>query len=359
MSGLDGGQCPSPRDVRVRDERYSVACGSRECAVCGERWERDQRVRAVAASEHLGAAVALVTVTAPGRGYFSWGPAGSYDNPTEQMADWNRSARQRFTGLHRQASKEARRSARAAGCDWRLLYRSWEYQKRGALHVHLVLPFGTPAEREATGRYVNELHNLRDRWAFGHVLGGQRERHRDWSRPPRVAAAESSAAARYVCKYVASIGSGKESMRTVAQRSAKRGSVLYISPALTRRSGVTMTTLRNRRRVWARYPWARSSADQWRTACVVDAVQRRRAPLTTAGEARLAAAVSRSGVESVLDASTGELIERTAAPMPLVLVGTSPGCLRHGRLTVVSLASVWLGVPKRPELGHVRTEVVL
>ena len=52
----------------------------------------------------------------------------------------------------------------------------------------------------------------------------------------------------------ASKTAGKEGMVGVAQRTATRGSVLYIARALGQITGVTMTSLRARRRVATKYP---------------------------------------------------------------------------------------------------------
>jgi hypothetical protein len=343
--------------VAVRDEHYTVACGSRTCAFCGDRWQKDQRVRAVAAAEHLGTSVALVTVTAPGRELYrpEYVQFGAED--ADVLARWNESARRRWRRLHLAASKTARRQARRDGSEWRVLYRSWEEQKRGALHVHLVLPFDTPAERHATNLYVRRLWELARAHDFGYVLGGKRGENPSWRRPPRVAPASSGKAARYVCKYVASIGTGKEGMRAIAERTRARGSVLYISPTLTRRSGVTMTSLRARRRIYARYPWGRESAEAWRIAAVVDGTQRRRAPLSPDAERTLRRVIADARATAVLDRRTGEVLTATLAPTPLKLRCDEGAPAPPQRLAHVALASVWLRDPIEPNLGHWRTTV--
>lgn len=357
MTEWPAGTCQRRREVKIRKERYEVPCGSRDCDVCGARWEQDQRVRAVAASELIGRDVALITITAPGRNHFGWGPAGSFDSPREQKLDWNRSARRRFRRLHLEASREVRRSAAFEFCDWRLLYRSWEYQKRGLLHAHLILPYGSFAERWCTDRYLLNLWNLADRYHFGYVLGGSRDYKPHHGGAPWVAPATGADVARYVCKYVASVGSGKDSMRTVAQRTGKRGSVLYIAPGLMRLSGVSMTTLRARRRIWARHPWARESVRAWRVACQIDALQRGNAPLSAGSEGGARELFLQTpGLRLVLGA-TGELVPPTSAPPPLRAVRDEVALPAEGPVAVAVLASVWLGDPNRPELGPVRTDV--
>lgn len=228
---------------------------------------------------------------------------------------------------------------------WRTLYRSWEYQKRGLLHVHVVAPMHTPAHREATGRYVEELWH-EARWhGFGYVMGGSRRDRPGWVKPPRVAMADSKRAAGYVAKYLSSIGSGKDSMRTVAARTAKRGSVLYVAPGLMRESGCSMRTLRASRRVTGRYPWAQDSRGSWRAACALSGLREGRPPLRPEDEERLKHALLTSRSWGVWNARTGEVVRPTEAAMPRHLK------LEHGpdappRASVrVALASVRHRVP--------------
>lgn len=351
--------CQRKREVKIRQERYLLPCGARDCDVCGARWQQDQRVRAVAASEQLDGDVALITITAPGSSHFGWGPAGSYDSPKHQKLDWNRSARRRFRRLHLHAARPCRDWARAFGVTWRLHYRSWEYQKRKLLHAHLVLPYGTWEERWCTDLYLHRLYTLAASYDFGYVLGGDTDHNPARDGEPVVKPAGGAEVARYVCKYVASVGSGKDSMASVAQRTSKRGSVLYIDPRLMRASGVSMSTLRARRRIWARHPWARETRSAWRVACTIDALQRGNAPLTRASEDGVREQSStRPGTRYVLGA-TGEVVTPTPAPPPLSAVDDVGPAAAPEEFVVVVLASVWLGDPERPELGPVRCQATV
>lgn len=350
--------CQNPREVKIRHEQYRLPCGSRECAVCGARWEKDQRVRAVAASEQLEHGVALVTVTAPGKTHFVPGEYLTLGSRRAQMDDWNRSARRRWRLLHLRASRRVRPWAQALGADWRVLYRSWEYQKRGVLHLHLVLPHDTWEERWCTELYVHYLWSLARSYHFGYVLGGDDRDTPGWVREPNVPTAAAESVARYVCKYVASIGHGKDSMRSVAKRTAKRGSVLYIAPKLTRASGVTMTSLRARRRIYARYPWARESTAEWGIACQIDALQRGCSPLTRSAEGGARAVLTRSRGSLCLGAATGGVSLATAAPPPLCAVQDDHPPAGPPRRVVAVLASVRLRDPERPDLGDWRTDIV-
>lgn len=110
-----------------------------------------------------------------------------------------------------------------------------EDQRRGVWHRNLVLRFGT-----ASVRFVQVLSELAPRYGFGYV---------DRLATPRPGIAAGS----YMAGYIAS-GSGKKdgaSVRDIAQRSPSRRRVWWVSPKLTKRSNVTMTALRNGRRMWA------------------------------------------------------------------------------------------------------------
>ena len=165
-------------------------------------------------------------------------------------------------------------------------------------------------------------------------------------------------AARYVCKYVASTGAGKEGMRDVAQRTAQRGSVLYVSRRLTAASGVTMTGLRNRRRIWARHPWARDDADAWEAARLIEAAQRGRPRFSATAVLRLRMVLSQRRAGAVVDALTGEVRPPVPAPPPPQGGRTPLPRPVVGRRLVAVLAPVLLRVPD-PASGRVAETVVV
>lgn len=336
-------------------EAYTVACGARGCPWCGRLWEGDQRVRTVAASEHVGPRVALITVTAPGADVLPPDEDRGCVVRADAAREWNRTARMRWRSLHLAASKMARREDRRDGGDWRLLFRSWEYQARGVLHVHLVLPYGDWRERAATRRYVADLHALSPSFGFGFVLGGDRTERPSRRRPPSIAPAVGADAARYVCKYVCSVGGGKEGVQAVAARTATRGSVLYIAQHLTQASGVTMRSLRNRRRVVARFPWALDSPEDWESARLAHAATVGRPPLSQEARQCLEAAVrSTRATVATVAGEAGELQATDAATPPSMLPFLRAQKPRR-RLVHLPLAHVLDGDPLRPELGPLRT----
>lgn len=149
----------------------------------------------------------------------------------EQAPTWWRS-------LHNEASQAAlRRTGRRPV----LLARPWELQRRGVLHLHPVLGYSTPAEKVAADAYLAELVARAPRHGFGFV-------------DRKKAVSEPSAAAAYLSSYFVAGKRGKLSLRESVSRKAMPRSIVYVSPQLSRRSGITMRSLRIRRFLWHRWP---------------------------------------------------------------------------------------------------------
>lgn len=350
--------CDAMRVVEVRNERYRVPCGSRYCPSCGKRWAKDQRIRAVAAAKNLPSNCALLTITGPGNAYFAPKHSMHRSRVAARKRMWNRDVAERWQALHREASRGPRAHARLDGADWRILYRTWEWQKRRVKHLHLVVPYGTVAEKAATDEYVSRLHGAARRHGFGFVLGGDSDDEPSWTHPPRVKEMDVNAVAAYVSKYVSKAGTAQDGMVSVARSAGMRGSVLYIAPHLLQRSGVSMTSLRARRRIVGRWPWAASSQRSWEAARVVDAVQKGRSPLTEAAIDAIRQHAEDHPPCMVLEHATGALTRPTVAPMP---PGTAGYAARDPGARIVlhlELASVLLRVPEPEHLGAWRTEVV-
>lgn len=350
--------CDRRRIIKVREEEYEVPCGSRYCGSCGVRWMGDQRVCAVAAAGEVGTAVALITITAPGREYFRAAGRRLGVRDREAMRRWNETARRRWRTLHLACSRPVRAWLGTQSSRPLLLMRSWEYQKRGALHLHLVLPFSTLEERRAVKLYVYNLWSCARDEGFGYVLGGDTAEVPSWERAPRVAPAEGASAARYVAKYVASTGAGKEGMIGVAQQTATRGSVLYISRTLGAVTGVTMGSLRARRRVATKYPGSGETTTRWGAACLVDAIQAGRPPLTPGAVLALRAACRAPGVVGWVDPEDGVLEPPTRAAVPLTAKEDRRPYAGPRRAVVAVLAPVLLGDPDPGPLGPTRTGLV-
>lgn len=220
MSGLSASPCPRPRPGGHR-------CKSRRCPSCGVLWAGDTRKRLLVNIEAYGGSVALVTATAPGADRL----------PDRQaMWRWNRTAPARWRAMHKAAAQIARRRHGKLT----LLAWTWEYQRRGALHKHLVLGVETPRELAAAHTYVNALHELRQAHDYGFI-----DRGRAHGGKRSLALIPAQRASRYVAKYLSPLdGEGKPTMSETVTRPDVPSLVAYVSRVLTLRTGVTMRFLR-------------------------------------------------------------------------------------------------------------------
>lgn len=175
-----------------------------------------------------GEAVAIATATAPGRDVL--------DSP-EAIWSWNATAPGRWRALHRAASQVARRRHGR----FTMVAASWEYQRRGALHRHVVLGLGTARELAAAHTYVRALHDLRGQFGFGFIDRGRRRGGRR-----QLEVIPPTRAARYLAKYLAPIDreTGKLVLSATVTKPDVPAIVVYVSRALTMRTNCTMRELR-------------------------------------------------------------------------------------------------------------------
>lgn len=256
-----------PPQVKAGDAEWRTCrdCGSvipawrtrhlaRTCSGYSEIWAGDVRVKLFSGLKAYGSwhggkgTVRMVTITAPGSDAgLTWdedhcahlgehrhsGLLGCRVRPAA-AGHFNRYAPSWWTELHRQARQAAKRTVSIAP---ELLARVWEHQKRGVLHLHLVVGYSTPAERAAVDAYVQELSARAPRHGFGFV-------------DRKVEVKEPSAAAAYLSSYFVAGKKGKLSLRETVQSKQMPRSIVYVAPWLSRRSGITMRTLRMRRYAW-------------------------------------------------------------------------------------------------------------
>lgn len=195
--------------------------------------------------------VMMLTVTAPGvASGLVWDEAvcahlGAHRHSGElgcRVADapaaaFNEAAPRWWSELLRVASQATRRETGSAPY---LIDRTWEHQKRGVLHVHLLVGYSTHAERVAARDFHVQLQDRAARYGFGYV-----------DRKRQVKAARQAAA--YLSGYYLGGKGGKVSLReSVLSRSMPR-SISYVRPELSQRSGVTMRSLRLRRYLWRQF----------------------------------------------------------------------------------------------------------
>jgi hypothetical protein len=192
--------------------------------------------------------VRMITVTAPGvdRG-LPWdedhcAQLGAHRHSGElgcrvvpaAAGTFNKLAPAWWSELHREARQAA---TRAVGTAPEMLARIYELQKRGVLHLHLVVGYSIPGERAAADRYVAELSRRAPRHGFGYV-------------DRKVQVKEPTAAAAYLSSYfVNGKGTKKQLSESVQDRRMPR-SIIYVASWLSRRSGITMRSLRLKRYAW-------------------------------------------------------------------------------------------------------------
>jgi hypothetical protein len=144
-----------------------------------------------------------------------------------------------------------------------LVGKTWEFQKRGVLHLHLVVGMETPTERLAALTYLAALDELKELYCFGFVDRGPKAppAHGEWvhllkadrrgGRPRMPRVVERGRAANYLAKYVA----GSKSDGTLALTETVRhrdvpGHVVYVGRHLTARTHCTMRSLREHRHAY-------------------------------------------------------------------------------------------------------------
>ncbi len=132
-----------------------------------------------------------------------------------------------------------------------MLGRVWEMQKRGALHVHVVLAYSTPKEMLAADAYVGWLSTLAPWHRMGYV-----DRHRSVS--------SARAAAAYLAAYFVTGKRDKATLQESVMSEAMPHSIVHVSTVLTQETGVTMRELSYRRFAWFVGRW--NGIDDWRLA---------------------------------------------------------------------------------------------
>lgn len=260
----------------------------------------------------------MITVTAPGNGVLPADPRTGVV-PRRRAARWNETAPLRWRGLWAVSSQRARRRAKALGIDWRMLARVWEPQRRGLLHVHLVLPFGTAEERECTYIALGGLLARRHEFGFGFVDRGPKVQVAPgvWDR--RLPVIPVAQAANYVSKYLTHSAGEKGSLLEVARRRMMVGPILHVATPLKRASGVSMRSLRLRRAVLARAGGSCESLEEWERQCQLHALERGVMPLDPWTDVLIRSQWRDDCSMAVVDVSDGQVIEPTPAPPPRAL----------------------------------------
>lgn len=233
----------------------------RDCPDYSDLWAGDLRMKFFGALKayrairekggltEAGIGVLMVTVTAPGADRLPWDEErcrglGPHRHSgllgcriREDQGDlWNTAAPDRWRRLNGEA---ARHVERTFGHRAHLLSRVWEIQTRGALHIHALLGYSTPAERASADLYVEELGGRASGHGFGQI---------DRSESLR----SVTAAAAYLSGYFANGKGSKMALTESVTKGEMPRSIAYVRPELSQHSGLTMQSLRLRRYLWHR-----------------------------------------------------------------------------------------------------------
>lgn len=234
----------SGRQVSCPDG-FSRVCKRRCCPRCGNPWAQSWAKKIEVDLSAYDGPVAMITITAPGavdvirddgqviRGVLPYACGRDHDHARsgcqvdEAAADlWCATLSERWAKLRDAARKRVRR----AGLDPKLLVRTWEPQKRGVPHLHLVVGVAG-IDHVAAKAFALELHALAPSYGFGFV-------------DRRVKPISRREAARYLAGYLTGRTKKKSSIRENVSHPRMPLSLLYVHPDLTRATGCTMRRFR-------------------------------------------------------------------------------------------------------------------
>jgi len=218
----------------------------RDCPGYSKLWAGDVRMKLFAAlRQEDGENVRMVTVTAPGvECGLLWdlehcsrlgkhrhsGRLGCRVDP-DVAAAWNKRAPGNWSALHRESRIVA---GEKTGSTPRVLARTFEFQSRGLLHVHVVLAYTSVADRRGCDAYVDHLARRASVWKFGFV-----------DRKRAVKGVRQAAA--YLSSYFVDGKHAKMSLTESVRNPDMPRSIVYVRPELSQKSGITMRSLRLRR----------------------------------------------------------------------------------------------------------------
>jgi hypothetical protein len=188
--------------------------------------------------------VRLLTITAPGKVEWPWGERAELD-----AVRWNCDMWSHWKALRKAASVDAGRASKGQRSG--LLVFVPELQKRGFLHLHVVLGAETPLQRRWAEAFVRYCRQNGARYGFGRV---DFDAKRGWT-----AARESLGG--YLSKlggYVSKLGGVRELWEDADKTGQLPARCFYVSRRLTSRTGLTMRASRLRSR------WRRATG-QWLT----------------------------------------------------------------------------------------------
>jgi hypothetical protein len=123
-----------------------------------------------------------------------------------------------------------------------LLTRVWEPQARGAAHVHPIFALVTPDDERIATLYFKHLARLAPKHGFGFV-GAKKG-----SSAPIMS---SERAAAYLSSYFVRGAKEKATLQENARNPYMPHLLIWVSPKVTKLTGITMRNLRRLRHLWA------------------------------------------------------------------------------------------------------------
>jgi hypothetical protein len=214
---------------------YQGRCARSRCRENSERHLRRQAERVRANLRAFEGEVIMVTLTPPGQDVLAWddqGRVGEWDaygwNRYRVWEAWKATRRLACQGAHRNVKGQ---------CNG-LLAVVPELQRRGVIHLHLVLGAETLMERRWCEKFAREVRKHAPRQGFGRqVHVGKR-----WD--------GAEATGRYVSKVAGYVTKGG-ALRHLWESSELPGRAFYVSRRLTGATGCTMRLLRRRGALYA------------------------------------------------------------------------------------------------------------
>lgn len=245
-----------PSSAAVKRERCTRGwkgwpCKKRTCSICSLTWARDWRRVLFENLKALGVPVALSAVTPPGQGELPYdervcahhGPhkhGKRYGCRVDEdaLAEWSRDVSRRWKRLHNAARNACKREM---GRCLPLATRAWEPQARGPGHVHPVFALNSPDDVRVAESYLRHVERLAPKHRFGFV-GRKQGVSMQILEPIRAAA--------YLSSYLIRGKGAKATVQENARNPHLPHMLIWVSPVLTRSTGVTMRNLRRCRQLY-------------------------------------------------------------------------------------------------------------
>jgi hypothetical protein len=242
----------APERVRCTRGWQARSCKKRTCSICGVVWARDWRRVLFEALQEPGVPVVMTAVTPPGEKELPWdeahcGHLGTHRHGAklgcrvdgDALADWSRDISQRWKRLHNAARNACKREV---GRCLPLATRAWEPQARGPGHVHPVFHLYSPDDMAVAQCYLSHLARLAPRHGFGFV--GEKQ-----GKSMQIMSGDRAAA--YLSSYFVRGKGRKSTLQDNVRNPHLPRMLIWVSPALTIPTGITMRNLRRCRQLWA------------------------------------------------------------------------------------------------------------